>query len=444
MSNYEAQAQLLWESVLDMMAPLCAKDDMTVLRSLALRAQSEKQWTLLAPNKFACEQIKKSLFMTLDMALRNKGIKEVKLEIAAAPELFASASPAQRNAAPAPFESNLNSDYQFHNFVAAPSNNEAFAAAERVSGGHFFSDSNPLLIYGGTGLGKSHLMHAAGNALRRNGRTAVMYMNAEQYVNEFLAALAGKTQKAFSNRLRSVDALLIDDVQFLGGKTQSQAEFFHTFNELIDKKRQIIMTCDRYPKEIEGLEARLKSRFGAGLTVSIRAPEPETRFAILKSKAKEQNFPLPDDVAYFIAENIESNVRDLEGALKKVIFQCQVLKKNEPATVPIAQAALADLLQAQKKQTSVEYIQRVVAQYFGISEAELLSSSRKKTFVEPRMIAMALTRDLTDMVLQSVAEAFNRKDHTTVKHATESVESRKKTDPRFREEYENIKTIITA
>ena len=407
MSNYEAQAQLLWESVLDMMAPLCAKDDMTVLRSLALRAQSEKQWTLLAPNKFACEQIKKSLFVTLDMALRNKGIKEVKLEIAAAPELFASASPAQRNAAPAPFESNLNSDYQFHNFVAAPSNNEAFAAAERVSGGHFFADSNPLLIYGGTGLGKSHLMHAAGNALRRNGRTAVMYMNAEQYVNEFLAALAGKTQKAFSNRLRSVDALLIDDVQFLGGKTQSQAEFFHTFNELIDKKRQIIMTCDRYPKEIEGLEARLKSRFGAGLTVSIRAPEPETRFAILKNKAKEQNFPLPDDVA-------------------------------------IAQAALADLLQAQKKQTSVENIQRVVAQYFGISEAELLSSSRKKTFVEPRMIAMALTRDLTDMVLQAVAEAFNRKDHTTVKHATESVESRKKTDPRFREEYENIKTIITA
>ena len=309
MSNYEAQAQLLWESVLDMMAPLCAKDDMTVLRSLALRAQSEKQWTLLAPNKFACEQIKKSLFVTLDMALRNKGIKEVKLEIAAAPELFASASPAQRNAAPAPFESNLNSDYQFHNFVAAPSNNEAFAAAERVSGGHFFADSNPLLIYGGTGLGKSHLMHAAGNALRRNGRTAVMYMNAEQYVNEFLAALAGKTQKAFSNRLRSVDALLIDDVQFLGGKTQSQAEFFHTFNELIDKKRQIIMTCDRYPKEIEGLEARLKSRFGAGLTVSIRAPEPETRFAILKSKAKEQNFPLPDDVAYFIAENIESKAR---------------------------------------------------------------------------------------------------------------------------------------
>ena len=172
MSNYEAQAQLLWESVLDMMAPLCAKDDMTVLRSLALRAQSEKQWTLLAPNKFACEQIKKSLFVTLDMALRNKGIKEVKLEIAAAPELFASASPAQRDAAPAPFESNLNSDYQFHNFVAAPSNNEAFAAAERVSGGHFFADSNPLLIYGGTGLGKSHLMHAAGNALRRNGARA--------------------------------------------------------------------------------------------------------------------------------------------------------------------------------------------------------------------------------------------------------------------------------
>lgn len=444
MSNYEAQAQLLWESVLDMMAPLCAKDDMTVLRSLALRAQSEKQWTLLAPNKFACEQIKKSLFVTLDMALRNKGIKEVKLEIAAAPELFANASPAQRNAAPAPFESNLNSDYQFHNFVAAPSNNEAFAAAERVSGGHFFADSNPLLIYGGTGLGKSHLMHAAGNALRRNGRTAVMYMNAEQYVNEFLAALAGKTQKAFSNRLRSVDALLIDDVQFLGGKTQSQAEFFHTFNELIDKKRQIIMTCDRYPKEIEGLEARLKSRFGAGLTVSIRAPEPETRFAILKSKAKEQNFPLPDDVAYFIAENIESNVRDLEGALKKVIFQCQVIKGDTEATIAIAKAALHDQLQIQKNQSNVDNIQKVVAQYHSISIGDLLSASRRKNLADPRMMAMALTRELTDMSLKSIAESFHRKDHSTVLNAIENVEERRKNDLRFREEYETVKAIITG
>ena len=444
MSNYEAQAQLLWESVLDMMAPLCAKDDMTVLRSLALRAQSEKQWTLLAPNKFACEQIKKSLFVTLDMALRNKGIKEVKLEIAAAPELFASASPAQRDAAPAPFESNLNSDYQFHNFVAAPSNNEAFAAAERVSGGHFFADSNPLLIYGGTGLGKSHLMHAAGNALRRNGRAAVMYMNAEQFVNEFVAAISGKSQRAFSKRLRSVDALLIDDVQFLGGKEQSQAEFFHTFNELIDKKRQIVMTCDRYPKEIEGLQARLKSRFGAGLSVSIRTPEPETRFAILKSKAKEQSFTLPDEVAYFIAEHVESNVRDLEGALKKLIFQCRVLKNDAPATLSVAQSALADLLQAQKKQTSVENILRVVAQYYAISADELLSRSRKKTFAEPRMLAMALTRELTDLSLKAIAQAYQRKDHSTVMHAVENMEKRRQSEPRFREEYDNIRTIITA
>ena len=438
-SQYYGQALLLWQSVLDMMAPLCSKEDNLVLGSLTLKTKSEKEWILLAPNKFACEQIRASLFDALQMFLGNKGIKKVKVEVASTPDLFVSDA-----STPAPFESNLISDYQFHNFVEAPSNHEAFAAAERVSGGHFFADSNPLLIYGGTGLGKSHLMHAAGNALRRNGRTAVMYMNAEQYVNEFLAALAGKTQKAFSNRLRSVDALLIDDVQFLGGKTQSQAEFFHTFNELIDKKRQIIMTCDRYPKEIEGLEARLKSRFGAGLTVSIRAPEPETRFAILKSKAKEQNFPLPDDVAYFIAENIESNVRDLEGALKKVIFQCRVLKNDAPATLAVAQSALADLLQAQKKQTSVENIQRVVAQYFGISEAELLSSSRKKTFAEPRMLAMALTRELTDLSLKAIAQAYQRKDHSTVMHAVENMEKRRQSEPRFREEYDNIRTIITA
>ena len=438
-SQYYGQALLLWQSVLDMMAPLCSKEDNLVLGSLTLKTKSEKEWILLAPNKFACEQIRASLFDALQMFLGNKGIKKVKVEVASTPDLFVSDA-----STPAPFESNLISDYQFHNFVEAPSNHEAFAAAERVSSGAFLADSNPLLIYGGTGLGKSHLMHAAGNALRRNGRAAVMYMNAEQFVNEFVAAISGKSQRAFSKRLRSVDALLIDDVQFLGGKEQSQAEFFHTFNELIDKKRQIVMTCDRYPKEIEGLQARLKSRFGAGLSVSIRTPEPETRFAILKSKAKEQSFTLPDEVAYFIAERVESNVRDLEGALKKLIFQCRVLKNDAPATLAVAQSALADLLQAQKKQTSVENILRVVAQYYAISADELLSRSRKKTFAEPRMLAMALTRELTDLSLKAIAQAYQRKDHSTVMHAVENMEKRRQSEPRFREEYDNIRTIITA
>ena len=438
-SQYYGQALLLWQSVLDMMAPLCSKEDNLVLGSLTLKTKSEKEWILLAPNKFACEQIRASLFDALQMFLGNKGIKKVKVEVASTPDLFVSDA-----STPAPFESNLISDYQFHNFVEVPSNHEAFAAAERVSSGAFLADSNPLLIYGGTGLGKSHLMHAAGNALRRNGRAAVMYMNAEQFVNEFVAAISGKSQRAFSKRLRSVDALLIDDVQFLGGKEQSQAEFFHTFNELIDKKRQIVMTCDRYPKEIEGLQARLKSRFGAGLSVSIRTPEPETRFAILKSKAKEQNFTLPDEVAYFIAEHVESNVRDLEGALKKLIFQCRVLKNDAPATLAVAQSALADLLQAQKKQTSVENILRVVAQYYAISADELLSRSRKKTFAEPRMLAMALTRELTDLSLKAIAQAYQRKDHSTVMHAVENMEKRRQNEPRFREEYDNIRTIITA
>jgi len=271
-----------------------------------------------------------------------------------------------------------------------------------------------------------------------------MYLTGEQFVNEFLAALAGKTQKAFSSRLRNVDALLVDDVQFLGGKDQSQAEFFHTFNELMDKKRQIILTCDRYPKEIEGLEQRLISRFGAGLTVSIRAPEPETRYAILKSKAKEQHFNLPDDVAFFIAENINSNVRELEGALKKVIFQCQVIKGDSPATIAIAKAALHDQLQAQKNQTNVDNIQKVVAKYYGISINDLLSSSRRKNLADPRMVAMALTRELTDMSLKSIAESFHRKDHSTVLNAIENTEKRRKNDPRFREEYETIKAIITG
>ena len=438
-TQYYEQALRLWQSVLDMMAPLCSKDDNLILASLTLRAKSEKEWILLAPNKFACEQIKKSLFEALQMFLGNKGVKKLKVEVATTQDMFVADT-----TTPAPFESNLISDYQFHNFIAAPSNHEAVAATERVSSGIFLADSNPLLIYGATGLGKSHLMHAVGNAMRRNGRAAVMYMNAEQFVNEFIASISGKSQRAFSQRLRNVDALLIDDVQFLGGKEQSQAEFFHTFNELMDKKRQIIMTCDRYPKEIEGLEARLKSRFGAGLSVSVRTPEPETRFAILKNKAKEQHFPLPDEVAYFIADNVESNVRDLEGALKKLIFQCRVLKNDAPATLSLAQATLADLLQAQKTQTSAENILRVVAQYYGVSVEDLLSRSRKKIYAEPRMLAMALTRELTDLPLKSIARTYQRKDHSTVMHAIENMDKRRQVEPRLREEYDNIRTIITA
>ncbi|WP_298641779.1 chromosomal replication initiator protein DnaA [uncultured Cardiobacterium sp.] len=435
----------LWQDVLLNMKGICNNDQMLALQALTPQVVSPASWILLAPNKFAQEEIEKNLLPVLQMTLRNKGVTKIELKAATTPDLFNNAAPGkQGGSVTAAFESNLNPDYRFENFVTAPSNNEAFAAAERVSGKTFFADSNPLFIYGGTGLGKSHLMHAAGNALRRHNRPKVMYLTGEQFVNEFLAALAGKTQKAFSSRLRNVDALLVDDVQFLGGKDQSQAEFFHTFNELMDKKRQIILTCDRYPREIEGLEQRLISRFGAGLTVSIRAPEPETRYAILKSKAKEQHFNLPDDVAFFIAENINSNVRELEGALKKVIFQCQVIKGDTEATIAIARAALHDQLQAQKNQTNVDNIQKRVAKYYGISVDEMLADSRRQNIALPRMVAMALTRELTDMSLKSIAESFHRKDHSTVLNAIDNIGKRRKNDPRFREEYETIKAIITG
>ena len=435
----------LWQDVLLNMKGICNNDQMLALQALTPQVVSPASWILLAPNKFAQEEIEKNLLPVLQMTLRNKGVTKIELKAATTPDLFNNTAPGkQGGSVTAAFESNLNPDYRFENFVTAPSNNEAFAAAERVSGKTFFADSNPLFIYGGTGLGKSHLMHAAGNALRRHNRPKVMYLTGEQFVNEFLAALAGKTQKAFSSRLRNVDALLVDDVQFLGGKDQSQAEFFHTFNELMDKKRQIILTCDRYPREIEGLEQRLISRFGAGLTVSIRAPEPETRYAILKSKAKEQHFNLPDDVAFFIAENINSNVRELEGALKKVIFQCQVIKGDTEATIAIARAALHDQLQAQKNQTNVDNIQKRVAKYYGISVDEMLADSRRQNIALPRMVAMALTRELTDMSLKSIAESFHRKDHSTVLNAIDNIGKRRKNDPRFREEYETIKAIITG
>lgn len=429
-------AETIWQSVIDAMAPLCSTDEINTLRTLELQ-QKKDEWHLLAPSKFVLDLVKQDLLPTIEMALKKKGIKKLHLSLEML-DLFQGSGQRKQNK-PKPFESNLNPDYQFHNFVSGPSNAEAFAAAERVASG-MFPDSNPLGIYGGTGLGKSHLMHAIGNALRTNGHSRVMYMTAEQFVNQFLAALAGKTQKEFSNRIRNVDALLIDDVQFLGGKGQSQAEFFHTFNDLFDKKRQIVMTSDCYPREIEGLEDRLKSRFGSGLNVSVMPPELETRVAILQNKAREQSFDLPDDVGFFIASHIISNIRDLEGALRKVIFVCSMKGENK-ASIAIAKTALNDLLVAQNKQVTIENIQRTVARHYNLKPAELLSKNRKAHIVRARQVAMALTRELTRHSLPEIGEAFSR-DHSTILHACKKIEEESRENPAFLDEYRNLKGLL--
>ncbi len=296
-------------------------------------------------------------------------------------------------------------------------------------------------------------MHAVGNTLRANGANRVVYLTAEQFVNELISTLYDKNKSTnmheFAEYYRSVDALLIDDVQFLGGnKSSSQTEFFHTFNELINNSRHIILTCDRYPKEIEGLEDRLKSRFGSGLTVSIEPPELETRVAIIKTKADQMGsnklaFILPDEVAFFIANKVASNVRDLEGALHKVFALCNY-KNISQATVELAKEALNDLLSAQKKQITIENIQRIVANFYRIEIADMSAKSRKSSITRPRQIAMALAKELTRHSYPEIGEAFGGRDHTTVIHACKKVQELMEENSDFKQEYKGLRMSITG
>ncbi|MBV7433906.1 chromosomal replication initiator protein DnaA [Cardiobacteriaceae bacterium TAE3-ERU3] len=429
--------QSIWENVIDNLSSILDQEALTMLGALELQEQNGR-WFLIAANKFILEPVERDYLGPIKLALKKHGINDVKLKIEE-PDLF---THRKKKSQKKPFESNLNADYQFHNFVPGPSNDQAYAAAQHVGEG--FLDYNPLLIYGGTGLGKSHLMHAAGNALRARGNTRVMYLTAETFVNDYIRTIndKNKTMRDFAEQYRSVDALLIDDIQFLGGKDRSQAEFFHTFNSLFDNKRQIILTCDRYPKEIEGLEDRLKSRFGSGLNVSVIPPELETRVAILQSKASRLDFKLPDDVAFFIANKVISNVRELEGALRKVYAFCQF--KQLPASVELAQNALSDLINAQNKQVTLDNIQKVVAQFYHVSVADLHSKSRKASITRPRQIAMSLAKELTRHSYPEIGHAFGGRDHTTVIHACRKIESLRKEDRDFLEEYKGLRMALTG
>jgi len=338
--------------------------------------------------------------------------------------------------------SNINRNYTFDNFVEGKSNQLGRAAAIQVAqnpGGAY----NPLFLYGGTGLGKTHLLHAVGNGiLAAKPGAKVVYMHSERFVQDMVKALRNNAIEEFKRYYRSVDALLIDDIQFFANKERSQEEFFHTFNALLEGNHQVILTSDKYPKEIVGVEDRLKSRFGWGLTVAIEPPELETRVAILQRKADEHKVHLPDEVAFFIAKRLRSNVRELEGALNRVMANANFT--GRPITIDFVKEALRDLLALQAKLVTIDNIQKTVAEYYKIKISDLLSKRRTRSVARPRQMAMALSKELTNHSLPEIGDAFGGRDHTTVLHACRRIKALREESHDIKEDYSNLIRTLSS
>jgi chromosomal replication initiator protein len=338
--------------------------------------------------------------------------------------------------------SNINRNFTFTNFVGGKSNQLARAASLQVAenpGGAY----NPLFIYGGVGLGKTHLMHAIGNhVLQAKPNAKVLYLHSERFVADMIKALQNNVINKFKHYYRTLDVLLIDDIQFFSGKDRSQEEFFHTFNTLLEGQQQIVLTCDRYPKEMHGVEERLKSRLGWGLTVAIEPPELETRVAILLNKAEQASVNLPQEVAFFIAKRIRSNVRELEGVLKRIIANAHFT--GRPITLELVRESIKDLLSLQDKLVTIENIQKIVAEYYKIKMADLLSKRRSRSIARPRQMAMALAKELTNHSLPEIGSAFGGRDHTTVLHAYRKIQELKESNTDIAEDFVNLLRILST
>jgi chromosomal replication initiator protein len=424
--------------------------------------QEEGVLRLLAPNRFAVDWVQSNAAARIGALLRETPGGQLKLVVEIGSRTPAAPAPVNGNGnvtahtnggantmyrrpAPSanyPVGARLNPESTFDRFVEGKSNHFAKAAALQVAEnpGRAY---NPLFIYGGTGLGKTHLMQAIGHVIReRDPQARVAYVHSERFVDNMIQALRHNTMNEFKNAYRSLSALLIDDIQFFANKTQSQEEFFHTFNTLFEDKAQIILTSDRYPKEIPGLEERLKSRFGWGLSVAIEPPELETSVAILISKAQDAGMELPEEVAFFIAKRIRSNVRELEGALRRIVANARFT--GQPITLDFARDALKDLLNLQARLVTIENIQKTVADYFKLRLSDLLSEKRSRSLARPRQIAMTLARELTQLSLPEIGQGFGGRDHTTVMHACQRVQDLQASDTRVREDYSNLVRILTG
>ncbi|QGG79147.1 chromosomal replication initiator protein DnaA [Litorivicinus lipolyticus] len=405
---------------------------------------------ILAPNRFVKDWVRDRYLTRIEELIGHANPQtRVQIDVGSAPKaktLDPATPVVVKPLAPAPRQAvvegsikhtpRLNRTFTFDNFVEGKSNQLARAAAQRVAenpGGEY----NPLFLYGDTGLGKTHLMHAVGNEIMaKNPDAKVIYVHSERFVADMVKALQLNAINDFKRVYRNVDALLIDDIQFFAGKDKSQEEFFHTFNTLLEGNQQIILTSDRYPKEIDKMEDRLKSRFGWGLTVRLEPPELETRVAILINKAISSGIDLQRECAFFIAQKVRGNVRDLEGSLKRVIANSKFL--NQPITVPFISETLKDMIAVHDRQVSLDNIQKVVADYYKMKLSDLLSKRRNRSIARPRQVAMSLAKELTSHSLPEIGEAFGGRDHTTVLHACRKIKELLVTDAVIKADYDNL------
>ncbi len=432
--------QKLWQTCLTYLErELPAEDFNTWIRPLQPRG-AKGQTVLLAPNTYVRDYIALNHLERIRDIFEHLGVtrESVTVDVSAGREPGRS----RDSATPKQHNTGLDTRYRFDNFVQGKSNELAFAAAQQVAQKPG-TTYNPLLLYGGTGLGKTHLLHAAGNLIYEQNRHArVLYLHSEKFVSEMIQALRHNSIEAFKQHYRTAGALLIDDIQFFAGKDRTQEEFFHTFNALLDSKQQIILTCDRYPKEVIGLEARLRSRFGWGLTVAIEPPDFETRVAILMNKAQERGILLDESIAFLIAKRLRSNVRDLESALNTLSANARF--SGRPITEAFAQEVLRDLLAVHERMITIENVQKTVAEYYKLKLSDMLSTRRIRTLARPRQMAMALCKELTEHSLPEIGVAFGGRDHTTVLHACRRIESLCATDGRLRDEKAHLLRLLTA
>jgi len=433
-------AQNTWQTCINHLErELPAEDLNTWIRPLQLKSKKGRS-ILLAPNEYVRDYISLNHLERIRDIFEHLGETRDSVLVEVSGNYGVAKQKKERPGSPA--ATRLDKRYRFNNFVQGKSNELAYAATQQVSKKPGLA-YNPLLLYGGTGLGKTHLLHAAGNLIRkRDPHIKVLYLHSESFVSEMIQALRGDKIEGFKQHYRSAGALLIDDIQFFAGKERTQEEFFHTFNALLDSQQQIILTCDRYPKEVDGIEARLRSRFGWGLTVSIEPPDFETRVAILMNKAQERDVGLDEAVAYLIARRIRSNVRDLEGALNTLFANARF--SGRPITEGFALEVLRDLLLVHDRLISIENIQKAVAEYYKMRVVDLLSRRRTRTIARPRQMAMALSKELTEHSLPEIGDGFGGRDHTTVLHACRRIEELCETDGRIREDKAKLVRQLTA
>ena len=445
---------LLWEKCLQKLEDEIEERDFhTWVRPLTA-SNDDQDLILYAPNRFVVDWINENLFEVLKSSAQHfagndlvvavkmtESKRERKPKPSTSQQTSSDASDA--NDVSSEFGTNvLNATFSFENHIEGKSNQIARAATKQVSENPG-SAYNPLFIYGGVGLGKTHLMHAAGNLIKANKKNAnVAYVHSERFVSDMVKSIERNSMAKFKSYYRSLDALLIDDIQFFAGKNQSQEEFFHTFNTLLETGAQIILTSDKFPKEINNLQERLISRFESGLTVRIDPPELETRVAILKNKARKNEIELSDEVAFLVAKKIRSNVRELEGALHRLVASSRFTHRE--IDIDLAKDTLQDLTLFQERKISIENIQKTVAEFYSIRVSDLKSKRRNRQIARPRQIAMALAKELTSLSLPDIGDAFGGRDHTTVIHACKKVDELTRTEPKINEDYRSLSKILSV